>query len=191
MGRQDWLVGTDRRSEAVERIFAAASELVSRQGFEAFTIDALAARVHCSPATVYRNVGGKSAIIEGVMRRLSARIVQHVTEAIAGLQGSERVVTALVVALEYIRAEPLGELMMGTIRPAHDTRWLTASTMATDLAERMIGRSDPLAAQWLIRVTLALWYWPIEDRETEYELASRFVGPPFDIAASSRARPKS
>jgi hypothetical protein len=49
-----------------------------------------------------------------------------------------------------------------------------------DLAEYMIGRADPLAAQWLVRATLALWYWPVKDRATERAIAERFIGPCFD-----------
>lgn len=180
MVRPDWLVGADRRTEAVERIYAAASELVSQQGFEAFTIDELASKVHCSPATIYRNVGGKAAILEGVVHQMSVRIVAQVRGAIADLDGAERVVTAILVALDLIRAEPLGPLIMGTISPDHDSGWLTASPLVADLAGQMIGRSDPSAAQWLIRATLALWYWPVKDRATEREIATRFIGPCFD-----------
>ena len=54
MARNDWLIGGDRRSEAAERIYAAATDLVSRTGFENFSIEALAAAVHCAPATIYR-----------------------------------------------------------------------------------------------------------------------------------------
>jgi len=45
------------------------------------------------------------------------------------------------------------------------------------MAEEMIGRSDPLAAQWLIRITFALWYWPAKDKHTEHELVKRFAAP--------------
>jgi AcrR family transcriptional regulator len=179
VARPDWLVGGDRRSEAAERIIHAASELVSRRGFDAFTIDALAAEVHCSPATIYRNVGGKAVILERVVQQMSMRIVKNVSEAIVGLDGPDRIVTAIVVALHHIRAEPLGPLMVGAIRPAGDTAWLTASPLISDLAEQMIGRADPLAAQWLVRATLALWYWPVKDLDTEREMAERFIGPSF------------
>jgi AcrR family transcriptional regulator len=75
MPRDDWLVGRDRRSEAAERIYAAAADLISQRGYEAFTIDALAARVHCSPATIYRHAGGKAAIRDAVVAIQAARIV--------------------------------------------------------------------------------------------------------------------
>jgi hypothetical protein len=82
-----------------------------------------------------------------------------------------------VVALEHIRAEPLGDLMMGSIRPTHEGEWLTASPGVARLAREVMGYDDPLAAQWLLRVTLALWYWPAEDREMEHALVRRFVDP--------------
>lgn len=177
MARNDWLIGGDRRCEAAERIYAAATDLVSRTGFENFSIEALAATVHCAPATIYRNAGGKKAILEAVTMRMSERIVEAVRMEIVNRQGSDRVATGIAVALARIRAEPLGPLIMGSIQPNHDGEWLTDSPGVADLAEEIIGHVDPLAAQWLIRITLALWYWPLKDRVAEYELIRRFVGP--------------
>ena len=74
-----------------------------------------------------------------------------------------------------MRAEPLGKLIIGGIRP--DRRWnLTASPFVAKMAEEMIGRSDPLAAQWL-SASPALWYWPAKDNHTEHELVKRFAAP--------------
>jgi hypothetical protein len=42
MVRDDWVVGGDRRAAAADRIFAAATDLVIRHGFDAFDIDSLA-----------------------------------------------------------------------------------------------------------------------------------------------------
>ena len=44
VGRKDWVLRADRSAEARDRIMSTASEFVSRNGFEAFTINALAAR---------------------------------------------------------------------------------------------------------------------------------------------------
>jgi AcrR family transcriptional regulator len=175
--RDDWLVGSNRSSAASNRIYAAATELLSKKGVEGFSIDALADQIHCSPATIYRQVGGKAVILEGIIRRASQHVLGSVRQAIDGLAGPDRVVTAIEVALENIRAQPLGELMMGAISPDNDRGWVTASPLVAELAEEMIGHADPLAAQYLIRVTFALWYWPIEDRESEHELIRRFIGP--------------
>lgn len=60
MAPEDWLVGRNRRDEAADRIYAAAATLLARHGYDAFSIDALAAAVHCSPATIYRHTGARA-----------------------------------------------------------------------------------------------------------------------------------
>lgn len=175
----DWLVGRDRHGEAAERIYAAAGELMSQHGFDAFSIDALAEAVHCSPATIYRHTGGKTAIRDAVVSRQAERILQSVREAIDGLTGAERVVTATTVALQRLRADPLAQIMRSMITlPGND--WITDSPIVTRFADEMVGGSpDPLASQWLIRTFLALWYWPLMDTEAEQEMVRRFLGPGY------------
>ncbi len=176
----DWLVGRDRRGAASERIYLAAAELITRTGYDAFTIDALAAVVHCSPATIYRHVGGKTAIRNAVLGLQADRILDDVRGAIAGLTGPERVVTATTVALDRMRSDPLSQIMRSMTQPP-DNEWLTDSPVVQRFASEMIGLSapDPVAAQWLIRAFLALWYWPLKDRDAEGEMVRRFLGPPY------------
>lgn len=180
MPRDDWLVGRDRRSEAAERIYAAAADLISRQGYEAFTIEAVAARVHCSPATIYRHAGGKAAIRDAVVAIQAARIVDTARDAIKDLSGPDRVVTATIVALQVLQSDPLAQLM----RSMHATpvsEWITNSPAVTGFAAEMLGpdNNDPLAAQWLIRVFLALWCWPLNEPAAQRAMLQRFLGPPF------------
>jgi len=175
VGRKDWVLRADRSAEARDRIMSTASEFVSRNGFESFTINALAAELNCSPATIYRHAGGKAEILERLIFAFSQRIIGSIRQAIAGLEGTERVATAIIVALDLMRGEPLGKLMIGGL--GHDGGTVTASPFVAKMAEEMIGRSDPLAAQWLIRITFALWYWPAKDKHTEHELVKRFAAP--------------
>nr|WP_082702921.1 TetR/AcrR family transcriptional regulator [Mycobacterium sp. IS-1496] len=77
MGRDDWLI-CDRRSAATDRIYTAAADSIPKKGFAGFTIEALAAKVHCSPATIYRQVGGKAVSLDGVIHRCSLGIVESV-----------------------------------------------------------------------------------------------------------------
>jgi AcrR family transcriptional regulator len=184
MARADWLVGGERSSEATKRIYAAAAELISRHGYEAFTIDALAAKVHCSPATIYRHAGGKIAIRDAVVGLHATRIVETVRDAIEGLCGPERVVTATAVALQRVRSDPLAQIMNSTRHPA-DGDWLPASGMVAQFAAEMLGQHtrDPLAEQWLIRVFLALWTWPMKDPDAEHQMLQRFLGPPYSEEA--------
>jgi AcrR family transcriptional regulator len=180
MPRHDWLVGRDRQSEAAERIYEAAAELIARKGYEAFTIEAMAAQVHCSPATIYRHAGGKAAIRDAVVAIQAARVVDSARHAIKDLKGPDRVVTATIVALQGMQADPLAHLMRST----HETpisQWITNSPAVNRFAAEMLGLEDddPLAAQWLIRVFLALWCWPLKDPVDQKTMLQRFLGPPY------------
>ncbi len=181
-------MGGDRRSVAADRIYSAAVELMAQSGYDAFTIDALAAKVHCSPATIYRHAGGKTAIRDAVMSRQADAVLESVREAIAGLTGAERVVTATTIALKQLRADPLAKIMRSmTSLPGEE--WLTKSTVVTRLADEMVGRTtpDPVASQWLIRTFLALCCWPPADADTEEHMVRRFLGPPYDARADGSA----
>jgi AcrR family transcriptional regulator len=177
--RDDWVVGGDRRAVAAERIYAAATDLVVRDGLDAFDIDTLATRVHCSRATIYRYAGGKAQIRDAVLVRLAARIVDTVRRAIDGLSGPERVVTAITVALEQIRSDPMRQMMIGSTAP--DLSGLPSSPVLGRLAADLTGITDDdaQAAQWIVRVVLSLAYWPIGDSRIERQIVQRFVSPAF------------
>ncbi|GFG95216.1 TetR/AcrR family transcriptional regulator [Mycobacterium timonense] len=189
MSHSDWLVGGDRSSAAAERIYNAAADLISSDGYDAFTIDALAAKVHCSPATIYRHAGGKAAIRDAVVRIQATRILATVRDAIDGLSGPERVVTATNVALRRLNSDPLADLMRST-QLAPGSEWLTSSPAVTGFAAEMLGLSnpDPLAVQWLIRVFFALWCWPLKAPAEERAIVQRFLGASFsDDAMKARS----
>jgi AcrR family transcriptional regulator len=143
-------------------------------------VDVLAARIHCSRATIYRHAGGKAAIRDAVLTRAAAQIVDSVRLAVEGLSGSERIVTAITVALGRIRSDPLGQLMISSLHMT-GTRWLAQSPMVSDLAVELNGLSDDdsQAVQWIVRVVFSLLYWPVEDAALEREMVTRFIAPAF------------
>ncbi|OBA62600.1 transcriptional regulator [Mycobacterium sp. 1100029.7] len=177
---QDWLVGGDRRSVAAERIYTAATEMITQQGAKGFDIDALAKRVHCSRATIYRYAGGKAEIRDAVITRAASRIVESVRHTVADMSGPQRVVVAITVALRLIRADPLHQLMISPVR-AGDIAWLTESPLLAAFATELTGLTDgdAHAAQWVVRTVLSLMYWPVDDEAVEAELVQRFVAPAF------------
>ena len=132
--RDDWLVGGDRRSVAAERIYDAANDLIAREGLDAFDIDRLASRVHCSRATIYRYAGGKAEIRDAVLARAAAGIIDAIRSAVGDLTGQERVITAITLALKRIRSDPLGQLMISSMRGIDGMATLTASPLLTGFA---------------------------------------------------------
>src|SRR5690349_1270920 len=110
MSRDDWVFDDGRRSAATERIYAAATELIYRDGMNAFNVDTLASATHCSRATIYRYVGGKKEIREAVLARAATRIVDTVRASVERRTGADRVLTAIEVAVAEIRTDPAGQL---------------------------------------------------------------------------------
>lgn len=181
MARHDWLVGGDRRTAAAERIYAAAADLIARDGFDTLDIDVLAARVHCSRATIYRHAGGKAEIRDAALARAAARIVETVRLAVNDLSGADRISTAITVALKQIRADPLGQLMISSLRNGQGMAWLTESSIVAGFAADLNGLTDDDtdAANWIIRVVMSMLYWPVGDTEIEHLVLERFVMPAF------------
>lgn len=188
MARRDWLVGGDRRTAAADRIYAEATALIARDGLDAFDVDTLAARVHCSRATIYRHVGGKAQIRDVVVARSAVQIVNTVRQAVDGLSGAQRIVTAITVALAKIRSDPLGKLMINSIRSAPTMTWLTESPIVAEFAAELNGLTDDdsQAAQWIVRIVMSHLYWPIDDADAERQVLERFVAPAFETVIGGR-----
>ena len=112
--------------------------------------------------------------------RLSAGITDTVRRAVDGLSGPERVVTAITVALEQMRSEPIRRLLRTSIKPA-ELGGLHASPMLAHLAAELTGitDSDSQAAQWIVRLVVSLAYWPAGSRRVEQQMLRRFVAPGF------------
>lgn len=191
MAGADWLIG-DRRAAAAERIYAAATELIARDGIEAFDIAALEARVHCSRATIYRHVGGKAQIRDAVLARNAERIIEAVRRAVDGLSGPERAVAAVTVALEQIRADPLGRALTTSMRGAPEVAWILESPLPAALATELAGYADDDAAagRWIVRVVLSLVYWPVADSTAEREMLQRFLNPDSTALRPAAPRPQ-
>lgn len=179
MARDDWLFDGDRRALATERIYAMATELIRRDGMDAFNVDALAARTHCSRATIYRYVGGKRDIREAVLARAATRIIETVRASVEERAGADRVLTAIEVAVAEIRSEPAGQLFLDS--RGGGWTWLTASPAVADFATELTGLAgdDAPAAQWIVRLVLSLLFWPDADPHAEHQMLQRFVAPAF------------
>lgn len=182
MPREDWLFDGGRGALATERIYAAATELIDRHGFDAFSIDTLAVRLNCSRATVYRYVGGKADIRDAVVARTASRIIDTVRQRVEGRSGPDRALTAIEVAVAQIRSDPAGQLFVESARGARGTTWLTTSPAVADFAAELTGLADDdaQAAQWIVRLVMALLFWPGTDARAEHQMLQRFVAPAFE-----------
>jgi len=173
----DWLAGGDRTELATERIYAAAAASAALHGLDRLNIDEVAARVGCSRATVYRHVGGKRQLRDGVLARSIARIGAEVAAAVDGLDGEDRIARAILGSLETIRTDPVAA---GLLAGAPVARSLLDSPRLAGTATALAGLpvDDAVAPEWVVRVVLALLYWPMP-RDDEEAVVRRFVAAAF------------
>lgn len=187
MPRDDWLFDGGRRPVATEGIYAMATELIFRDGMDAFNVDTLAAATHCSRATIYRYVGGKKGIRDAVLARGNPHRRDRASQC-RGLTGPDRVLTAIEVAVAEIRADPAGQLFLDSARGG-GWSWLTASPAVADFARELTGLAgdDASAARWIVRLVLSLPFWPDADPPAEHPMLQRFVAPAFAESGESQS----
>jgi AcrR family transcriptional regulator len=173
----DWLAGGDRTELATERIYAAAADSAALHGLDRLNIDDIAAQVGCSRATVYRHVGGKRQLRDGVLARSIAQIGAQVAAAVHGLAGEERVARAILVSLETVRAHPVAASLLAGA-PLGSSLIESPRLAATASALTGLPVDDAVAPEWAVRVVLALLYWPMS-RQDEEAVVRRFVAGGF------------
>lgn len=178
--RHDWLAGGVRQSVAAERIETAAAELFLMHGIDQVTVDDVAAKVGCSRATIYRNVGGKTALVRAVMARAAATVAERVSAAVQRFTGSRRIVEAILASVAAIRADPVLSQWLAVSRSIATDRFLASAPELGQLATSLTRISpDDEAAQWVVRVVLSLLTWPLGDSASERRMVERFVGAAF------------
>lgn len=105
---------TRAKSDALERLYDAAVELIGEHGYAATSVDEIVARAGVAKGTVYYHFKGKadllSTLLEDGLRRLSASF----SSEIDGAQGPQEALRALVHAeLTYIqRHQAFSKLLM-------------------------------------------------------------------------------
>lgn len=182
----DWLAGGDRAELAVERIYAAAADSAALHGLDRLNVDDIAARVGCSRATLYRHVGGKKALRDGVLARAISRVGAQIADAVTGLTGQERIVMAILSALRVVRGDAVAASAMRG-GPAVDQVMLDSPRLAATAAQ-LCGLDDAMAADWIVRVVLSLLLWPMVDAAAEEEVVRRYVAAAVVPPSGSRER---
>jgi AcrR family transcriptional regulator len=142
--------GSPKRGRARENaILAAALEIVAEVGFEALTMDAVAARVHASKATIYGKWRTKDEMVAEALRRqsegtatvvapdtgsLRQDLLVTVGEIAAALRGKNGV--SLVSLVEAVRDHP------GLREAARSQMERTSADIGTAIARQAAGRGE-------------------------------------------------
>ncbi|MCZ0912406.1 helix-turn-helix domain containing protein [Gordonia amicalis] len=176
----DWLVGDDRGEAARRRLVSHAAALIAARGLEAFSVDELARRAHCSRATIYRHAGGRTALVEAVLSSTAAPVLESIRHEAAGTAGVERARIAIAAALCALRGD---RVIRQFLRPANliaSTPTVLVSPTVLAVAAELIGidPEDTVAARFAIRSVLTMLLWPAAPEE-EAELVDSIVAGVF------------
>jgi len=95
---------TDRSTSTRARLFAAALQLISEQGFTGTTVDAIVERAGVAKGTVYYHFKGKTELVEALIAsELEPLAERFAIAARASADPLERVMAIVRVELEWIR----------------------------------------------------------------------------------------
>ncbi|TEA04044.1 Bacterial regulatory protein, tetR family [Mycobacteroides salmoniphilum] len=182
----DWLHQGDRHGAAANRIVSVAATQIARHGLDRLNLDVVAREAGCSRATVYRHIGGKTAIVDAVLARNITSVTADIQRAVESADARRRAVTAITASLAAIRNDPVVNAMVATMSPASLGSYLTPSSEIPRSASTFTGLADETAAQWISRVVMAFLFWPATDPALESEMIERFVYPVLKDATASR-----
>ncbi|WP_410870631.1 TetR/AcrR family transcriptional regulator [Nocardia sp. A7] len=179
----DWLA-TDRADLAAERIIDAAAELFAEHGVAAVGMAEIAKAAGCSRATLYRYFDNRHAVRLAFVHRETRRIVAQLDERFRDITDpGERIVAAMLGAVEEVRANPL---LIAWFRPA-DSGTAGRISQDSDVIESLAatifgptGLTDPernRLARWLTRIIVSLLSAPGRDAAEERAMLEEFVAP--------------
>ena len=137
----------ERDQQREEAILRAALELLSEIGYDQLTMDAVAARAHCSKATIYRRWPGKAELVTTAVRRQA--VAAHAAPDTGGLRTDLlEAVTAMRISLVNQDAARIIGLMAAMRRDpalAEVVRGqLLAEISSAVLLSRLLVTGDPL-----------------------------------------------
>ena len=206
-------------SERREQLIAVARGLFAERGFDATSVEEVAARAQVSKPVVYEHFGGKEGLYAVVVDReittISAAISSAIADPAAGPEagrhgpgGSDASGSASRIAeraalalLTYIEDSPDGFriLSAGSDRAAG-----TYSTLLADVAIEVSGilasqfaahdldpRTAPLYAQMLVGIVAMPAQWWLENRSmSKEEVAAHMVNLAWNGLRGMKARPR-
>jgi AcrR family transcriptional regulator len=113
---------SERRMTASERrsqLLDVAKGVFAKRGYDATTIEEIAARASVSKPVVYGHFGGKEGIYAVIVDRESARLLDMITSRLGPDIGArEQVYASALAFLDYIEADPAGFRVLTRDSPA-------------------------------------------------------------------------
>jgi AcrR family transcriptional regulator len=171
------LTGSARRAQLIE----IARAVFAKRGFEATSVEEIAARAKVSKPIVYEHFGGKEGLYAVLVDREMDHVVARISEAITSGTPRERVERAAMAFLTYVRDQPDGFVVLSRDAPVTLARG-GMSSLLNDVAERVADvftttfkkagydpKTAPIYAHALVGMVTFVGQWWTETRKPAVE----------------------
>ncbi|MFA5890259.1 MAG: TetR/AcrR family transcriptional regulator [Actinomycetota bacterium] len=177
------LKASARRAQLIEvgrRVFA-------ERGFEAASVEEIADRAKISKPIVYEHFGGKEGLYAVIVDREMEHVVARITEAISEGTPRERLESAALAFLTYVKEQPDGFAVLTRDAPV-ETATGGMSGLLNDVADRVSKifaaelkkagydtKAAPIYAHALVGMVTFVGQWWTETRKPSVEDVSSHI----------------
>lgn len=171
------LTASARRAQLLE----VARTLFAKRGYEATSVEEIAARAKVSKPIVYEHFGGKEGLYAVLVDREMDAVVTRIADAITAGTPRERVERAALAFLTYVRDQPDGFVVLSRDAPVTLARG-GMSSLLNDVAERVANvftttfkkagydpKTAPIYAHALVGMVTFVGQWWTETRKPPVE----------------------
>ncbi len=171
------LTASARRTQLIE----IARGVFAKRGYEATSMEEIAAKAKVSKPIVYEHFGGKEGLYAVLVDREMDHVVTRIAEAISTGTPRERVERASMAFLAYVRDQPDGFVVLSRDAPVALARG-GMSSLLNDVAERVADvftstfkkagydpKTAPIYAHALVGMVTFVGQWWTETRKPPIE----------------------
>lgn len=171
------LTASARRAQLLE----IARTAFAKRGYEATSVEEIAARAKVSKPIIYEHFGGKEGLYAVLVDREMDYVVTRIAEAISGGSPRQRVENAALAFLTYVRDQPDGFVVLSRDAPVTLARG-GMSSLLNDVAERVADvftttfkkagydpKMAPIYAHALVGMVTFVGQWWTETRKPPIE----------------------
>jgi AcrR family transcriptional regulator len=174
------MTGRERR----EQLLDVGRALFAEKGFEATSIEEIAARARVSKPVVYEHFGGKEGLYAVVVDREMSDLLERLTSALSSGHPRQLVERAALALLTYIEEQTDGFRILSRDSPLGSSSG-TFSSLLNDIAsqvEHILAREfaargmqtklAPMYAQMLVGMVALTGQWWLEERQPPREVVA-------------------
>jgi len=175
------MTGRERR----EQLLDVGRALFAQKGFEATSIEEIAARAGVSKPVVYEHFGGKEGLYAVVVDREMSDLLERLTSALQVGHPRKLVEQAALSLLTYIEEQTDGFRILSRDSPVASSTGGTFSSLLNDIAsqvEHILSREfehrkistklAPMYAQMLVGMVALTGQWWLEERKPKREVVA-------------------